>query len=432
MKLQNMNPGEALPAAAAMTLRLGGFSKAAELMGALLADTLAMNMPGALGAYHRLTEYMLSSPARRVTGDLWRDQLLYEIIQTEHPFALSAARGMRDEAQLSAMRERLWVMGELSTLTSERIARLISERGRSSRAGDPVAMKSTAIWSGGSISGLPRRGAEEEQAAQLPLEFTPWKYGEAGLTDSFVSDEALEEMYRRFLESSDWAGLTEDVWSFFASYGTGEFLRHRFFIINENGRLDPMEEPEAIVPLSAYEEQHGRLMENTIRFMRGESALNTLLSGGMGTGKTAQAASLLQELPEVRMIIAPEGEIRHVPSLINRLSGQPLKFILLLDDIAADGDGIRLLSSVTAGFRAMPPNILIYATSRSEGGPLPGRIAFRYPALKEFTGMISELLEAAGKYPDAQAIHNAALDHQVDARERLTVAGALMIAGEME
>ena len=58
--------------------------------------------------------------------------------------------------------------------------------------------------------------------------------------------------------------------------------------------------------------------------------------------------------------------------------------------------------------------------------------AFRYPALKEFTGMISEFLEAGGKYSDAQAIHNAALDYQVDARERLTVTGALMIAGEME
>jgi len=68
-------------------------------------------------------------------------------------------------------------MGELSTLTSERVARLISERGRSSRANDAVAMKSTAIWSGGSISNLPRRNSEEEQAAQLPLEFTPWKYG---------------------------------------------------------------------------------------------------------------------------------------------------------------------------------------------------------------------------------------------------------------
>ena len=45
--------------------------------------------------------------------------------------------------------------------------------------------------------------------------------------------------------------------------------------------------------------------------------------------------------------------------------------------------------------------------------------------------MISEFLEAEGKYSDAQAIHNAALDYQVDARERLTVTGALMIAGEM-
>ena len=220
MRLRDMNPGEALAAAAAMTLRLGGFSKAAELMGELLMDTWAANFPGALGAYHRLTEYMLSSPARRVTGDLWRDQLLYEIIQTEHPFALSAARGIRDEAQLMAMRERLEIMGELSTLTSERIARLISERGRSSRTNDAVAMKSTAIWSGGSISNLPRRNSEEEQAAQLPLEFTPWKYGQAGLTDSFVSDEALEEMYRRFLETADWGELTEDIWNFFASYGT--------------------------------------------------------------------------------------------------------------------------------------------------------------------------------------------------------------------
>ncbi len=431
MRLRDMNPGEALAAAAAMTLRLGGFSKAAELMGELLMDTWAANFPGALGAYHRLTEYMLSSPARRVTGDLWRDQLLYEIIQTEHPFALSAARGIRDEAQLMAMRERLEIMGELSTLTSQRIAQLISERGRSSRTNDAVAMKSTAIWSGGSISNLPRRNSEEEQAAQLPLEFTPWKYGQAGLTDSFVSDEALEEMYRRFLETADWGELTEDIWNFFASYGTGEFLQHRFFRI-EDGRLAPMEEPEAIVPLSAYEEQHSRLMENTIRFMRGEKAVNMLLLGGMGTGKTAQAVSLLQELPEVRLIIVHEGETAHIPGLLQRLSGQPLKFILLLDDIAADGDGIRLLSSATAGFRAIPPNILIYATSREEGGPLPGRITFRYPALKEFTGMISEFLEAEGKYPDAQAIHNAALDYQVDARERLTVTGALMIAGEME
>lgn len=102
MRLRDMNPGEALAAAAAMTLRLGGFSKAAELMGELLMDTWTTNFPGALGAYHRLTEYMLSSPARRVTGDLWRDQLLYEIMQTEHPLPslLPGAYGMRRSSWL--------------------------------------------------------------------------------------------------------------------------------------------------------------------------------------------------------------------------------------------------------------------------------------------------------------------------------------------
>ena len=50
MRLRDMNPGEALAAAAAMTLRLGGFSKAAELMGELLMDTWTTNFPGALGA----------------------------------------------------------------------------------------------------------------------------------------------------------------------------------------------------------------------------------------------------------------------------------------------------------------------------------------------------------------------------------------------
>ena len=51
MRLRDMNPGEALAAAAAMTLRLGGFSKAAELMGELLMDTWTTNFPGALGLH---------------------------------------------------------------------------------------------------------------------------------------------------------------------------------------------------------------------------------------------------------------------------------------------------------------------------------------------------------------------------------------------
>ena len=51
MRLRDMNPGEALAAAAAMTLRLGGFSKAAELMGELLMDTWTRRISQAHGIY---------------------------------------------------------------------------------------------------------------------------------------------------------------------------------------------------------------------------------------------------------------------------------------------------------------------------------------------------------------------------------------------
>ena len=38
--------------------------------------------------------------------------------------------------------------------------------------------------------------------------------------------------------------------------------------------------------------------------------------------------------------------------------------------------------------------------------------------------MISELLENDGAYVDRRSIHNAAVDHQVDVREKLTFRGA--------
>ena len=59
--------------------------------------------------YHDAMSLMLSSPARRVSGSLLVDQLLYLAIQHEHPFALSAAAGIRDEAIFKAMEEELQV-----------------------------------------------------------------------------------------------------------------------------------------------------------------------------------------------------------------------------------------------------------------------------------------------------------------------------------
>ena len=54
---------------------------------------------------------------------------------------------------------------------------------------------------------------------KAPFAFTPWQYGEPGLTDAYAADEALEEIYLRLLSAKDWGQLTEDLYNLFASYG---------------------------------------------------------------------------------------------------------------------------------------------------------------------------------------------------------------------
>ncbi|NCB30061.1 MAG: DUF815 domain-containing protein [Clostridia bacterium] len=352
----------------------------------LFERLLACELPAAVRAYHDAVGALLSNGDRRVSGDLWKDHLLSLAVHQAHPFARMAAAGGRDEAIVANMREELSILGQLSRLRSEDVARFA---------------------------------------------FTPWQYGESGLVDSYIADEALEEIYVRLLSSRDWGDMTEDLWSFFNSYGAGIFLRHRAFYL-EDGQLAPL--PSAalspLVPTTLYEQERVALMENTIRFMRGDRAENALLYGGGGTGKTAHVLSLLHELPEVRLVICqPEKE--DILALARRLGAQPLRFLLLLDDIVSESKAIRRLSSLLCGGRALPDNVLLYATSREAPGPaslFSLLLSFPYPNLADFTHLVTELLEADGIQADSQALHSACVDHQVDARERLTFPGAIRVA----
>ncbi|MPN62186.1 hypothetical protein SDC9_209933 [bioreactor metagenome] len=117
--------------------------------------------------------------------------------------------------------------------------------------------------------------------------------------------------------------------------------------------------------------------------------------------------------------------------MARRLGAQPLRFLLLLDDIVSESKAIRRLSSLLCGGRALPDNVLLYATSREAPGPaslFSLLLSFPYPNLADFTHLVTELLEADGIQADSQALHSACVDHQVDARERLTFPGAIRVA----
>lgn len=424
---------EALAEAMALFARstLIPHSPAMAALGEMLEQLYLGDTYAACRSYHAALSLMLRSPARRVSGSLFVDQLLYLALQLEHPFALSAAAGIRDEALSMAMEEELQVLGELSRLKTSNFISMAQDRRRASKVRDDISARSAAVWSGVPVPAA--KAQPEPEPVQLPLAFTPMEYGELGLSDSFVSDEALEEIYLRLLETEDWASLTEDLWNFFSAYGTGEFLRSRAFCI-KGAELSPLpgQVIAPLVPLSLYEAQHTCLMENTIRFMRGESCSFLLLTGEGGVGKTAHVLSLLHELPEVRLVLCSRGDLASLNDILPALCRQPLKFILLLDDVDPDGDELRLFCSRTGGFAALPHNVLLYGTSRKAGpGPFDAALSFPYPDLNRFSAMIGELLENDGILIDRRTVHNAAVDHQVDAREKLTFRGARSVADKL-
>ena len=89
------------------------------------------------------------------------------------------------------------------------------------------------------------------------------------------------------------------------------------------------------------------------------------------------------------------------------------------------------MSSRTLGLAALPENVLLYGTSRKAGGPFDSVLSFPYPDLNRFSAMIAELLENDGILIDRRTVHNAAVDHQVDAREKLTFRGARAVADRL-
>lgn len=414
---------------------------------ALLEGLLAFDLTGAVYAYHQMTAALCKKEDRRVSGDLFKDHLLGLAVHEAHAFARMAAKGQRDEALWLLMQEELSVLGSLSQLTSQDVARYTRERQqalamRPRQGKDALSVVATAAWGGGSTRPLPREDGDGPipqpgPFLKAPFAFTPWQYGEPGLTDAYAADEALEEIYLRLLSAKDWGQLTEDLYNFFASYGCGPYLQHRGFRLEPNGSLTPLPESAftPLIPTSLYEGERVRLMENTIRFLRGEPSENALLYGGAGTGKTAYVLSLLHEFPAARLILADPGDPAALPRLLQTLAGQPHRFLVLLDHMDPAAPSAQALSGRLCGGRLLPDNVRLYATARQNtpAHPLfPLTLFFPYPSLSAFTRLVAEILEAEGIAGDPQAIHQACVDHQVDVRERLCFPGAKMLAEQFK
>ena len=139
---------------------------------------------------------------------------------------------------------------------------------------------------------------------------------------------------------------------------------------------DAIRAVEAFAPvefdlLSGIDAQKGSLLENTRRHAAGHAAHDVLLWGARGTGKSAVVAAVVGRLQadgqDVALLQCAIDELASLPRLFSLLRGTTRPFILFLDDLGFDeqgvGDARALRSLLQGGTAARPANVRLYVTS---------------------------------------------------------------------
>ncbi len=156
--------------------------------------------------------------------------------------------------------------------------------------------------------------------------------------------------------------------------GLGVFSSAKLFRLDEDGdpipcvpgRFKPMEE------IIGCDSQKEKIIRNTQALISGAGALNALLYGDMGTGKSSmvKALTLMFENTPLRFIEIHKGEFGYFRKLFARIRETNYPFIIFIDDLsfeAGDEDYKSMKNALEGSFEDIPNNLAIYATSNRRG-----------------------------------------------------------------
>lgn len=155
-------------------------------------------------------------------------------------------------------------------------------------------------------------------------------------------------------------------------HGYGIFASSGMFRLSDTGerRIEPIVSADKteIDSFTGYEEQRQRVIANTQAFVDGKPAANVLLYGDAGTGKssTVKAVANLFFSEGVRLIELRKDQMSQLPFVMEKISRNPLKFIVFIDDLSfnRNDDTFSMLKAALEGSAsAKASNAVIYATS---------------------------------------------------------------------
>ncbi len=154
-----------------------------------------------------------------------------------------------------------------------------------------------------------------------------------------------------------------------SKYGYGIYAKYHMFRVKD-GAVAPVKNPDTISlsDLSGYHDERQTIINNTKALLSGKPAANILLSGDAGTGKSSTVKAVVNELKGegLRIVEVRKEQLVDIPSVIEELNSNPLKFILFIDDLSfsqADDNFNALKAILEGSVTAKSNNVVIYATS---------------------------------------------------------------------
>ena len=152
-------------------------------------------------------------------------------------------------------------------------------------------------------------------------------------------------------------------------YGYGIFASAKMFSVTDS-RIVPVESADDISADSfvGYEAERKKVFDNTLALIEGRPAANVLLYGDAGTGKSSTVKACVNHFFDrgLRLIELRKDQLFSLSDIMARISDNPLKFIIFIDDLSfnKNDDCFSMLKAALEGSAsAKACNAVIYATS---------------------------------------------------------------------